>query len=500
MQLTHPAPLEERQAHDDGDDTTIPFSWDQFAVIHQSAESIKQFHAYDPVLMNVSPTFVLQPTVPVNVTVVAFDTMTGLQDVHAKANTEGLSEAFQFQALARGILSAPATYTYNIVGTNTVVRGTPDLQKSPADIIKPGQLVRYVWNPVSGTNRFAHYEALLTGKTSLAKGIETSVISRMTAVKAQPIVLGHYLMTVTPRDVRGQPALGSMSNGQVVRCAFGSNPLPPVTDGFSADTFYPAPGQLIHLSPNATDPQTGQTSYANEAYEFGDGVTATGVAGPTTYTYSAPGIYRVRCTLANSAGLFATAEDSVVVGATTLPKLPFKFLKQIPPEEAGEGLNGADTLQVTFKDPSKTKLQPGDRLVLLYNRNQFGRNYVSDNADDTDIVLKTGLTFTGKTRIARNVTVAAAGGAVTITVNGAQFDRTGDPRLGRCELKGIFKNQRIALSIIPADGSTPRVLLYTGNMAAQVKGGQFAHGFYIFETVCAGTTTTKQPNLNKQDP
>ena len=61
-------------------------------------------------------------------------------------------------------------------------------------------------------------------------------ITQVLGVKVQPMVLGHHLMLVTPRDVAGEPPRGSNSNGVVFRCAFGSDNLPPVTDGVLADT------------------------------------------------------------------------------------------------------------------------------------------------------------------------------------------------------------------------------------------------------------------------
>ena len=53
-------------------------------------------------------------------------------------------------------------------------------------------------------------------------------ITEVLAIKVQPFVLGHYLMYVTPRDVIGEPARGTQSNGLVFRCAFGSENLPPL--------------------------------------------------------------------------------------------------------------------------------------------------------------------------------------------------------------------------------------------------------------------------------
>ncbi len=69
-----------------------------------------------------------------------------------------------------------------------------------------------------------------------------------------------------------------------------------------------------------------------------------------------------------------------------IPKLAFTYIKEIPLEEAGDGLNQMDKINTTaFNDPSGIRTQPGDRLIFLYNRNHFGRVSPSDNADDTDV-------------------------------------------------------------------------------------------------------------------
>jgi hypothetical protein len=147
--------------------------------------------------------------------------------------------------------------------------------------------------------------------------------------------------------------------------------------------------------------------------------------------------------------------------------------------------------------------------VFVYNRNQYGRytKALSDSDPETDIVLSNARTFSKKVQHTVNgvtntalVNVAASGNSVSIRIANAQFDRTGDPRLGRCELKGVFKNQRIALCIIPPDPTQARVLLYTGNIQARVKGGQSARFIYIPEEKVTGSATTKEPNPKTQEP
>jgi PKD repeat protein len=305
-------------------------------------------------------------------------------------------------------------------------------------------------------------------------------------------VLGHYLLTVTPRDVRGEPPRGSTSNGQVFRCAFGSENLPPATDGFSADTFTPAVGQVVTMSPFAIDPETGRSVFDNQTYDFGDGTIVGGISGAATHAYAQPGIYRVRCTMMDDAGLAATAEDTIVVGATILPKLAFKFTKQIVPEEAGIGALADDNFAATF---AGANAQPGDRIVFSFNRNRFGRMNASDGGD-TDIVLKGG--FSGPADGAKHVSVSG-GKNVSVSVSAVQLDRTGDPRFGRADLKGVFRNQRIAVCVVPASGAAPRVLLYTGNIELKVKGGAENRTVFVPEENVHGTATLKEPNPKKQE-
>ena len=325
----------------------------------------------------------------------------------------------------------------------------------------------YVEPDVRAKN-FRKCEALLSGLSGPATGLAIDNLTGMLAVKVQPMVLGYYLMLVTPRDVLGEPPLGSTSNGLVFQCAFGSQTLPPVTEGLAADTFLPAAGQTITIQPVAVDPQTGHTVFDNQTYDFGDSTVLTGINGPATYAYATPGIYCVRCTVTSDEGLSAVAQDNVIVGATILPKLYFKFFKSIQPIEAGAGDPNIDNLTTVFKGVSAGA---GDRIVFVYNRNRFGRMSGVDAGDNTDIVLGSGGGFTGATRLAKSFTVQGGAKSLAISITGAQFDVTGDPRFGRADLKGIFENQRIAVCVVPADGSTPRVYAYTGNMQIRVKGG-----------------------------
>ncbi|MFH0937863.1 MAG: PKD domain-containing protein, partial [Planctomycetota bacterium] len=278
--------------------------------------------------------------------------------------------------------------------------------------------------------------------------------------------------------------------------AFGSENLAPITDGLAADTFVPAVGQTITISPVAVDPETGRSVFDHQTYDFGDGVIVRDIAGATTHSYATPGIYCVRCTLADDQGLTAIAEDQVIVGATQILKLPFKFRKYIPPEEAGSGEHESDTLATTFIGVGA---KAGDRIVFVYNRNRFGRMHASDAGDDTDIILKPNGSFTGATRLAHAVSLHISGDKLAIRVSNASLDRTGDPRFGRADIKGIFKQQRIAVCIVPADGSTPRVWAFTGNMQVKVKGGATNQAYFCPEESISGTTTDKEPDPRKQE-
>ncbi|HYF51942.1 MAG TPA: PKD domain-containing protein [Planctomycetota bacterium] len=476
------------------EDPEIPFSWDQFVVTREGISFLRQIGAFDPGLQ---PSQVsLLPNSPVNVTVNGFESSTNLISITARPKTGGTLEVLPFKVAARGINSTGTwNLTVDIRNENTRVRGTPFLTRSPGDIIKPGQIVRYTWSFTGRGEKRPKSEAEFVGRTGPATGLRQSTITEVLSIRVQPIVLGHYLLTVTPRDVRGEPPRGSTSNGQVFRCAFGSDNLAPVADGMAADTFTPQVSQTITLSPVVVDPETGTSSFANQNFDFGDGTSALGVSGPVQHAYAAPGIYRVICTVADDQGLTATAEENVIVGATAPEKFKFSALKQIRPEESGIGVAEGDNITATF---TGIGAKPGDRIVFVYNRNRFGRLFESDASDTADIILKPG-GFQGATKLARNVTVTAGANSITFTASRATLDRTGDPRFGRSDFKGIFKNQRIAIAVIPADGSAPRVSAYTGNVQIKVKGGDANRLNYVPEESLKVTNTTKEPDPRKQE-
>jgi hypothetical protein len=474
-------------------DVGPPFSWDQTAVVRAGETFAIILQGFDP---GFQPIFINMNPLSGVVNIESFNAQTGVLSFTVPPNTLPQIVSIPFQVTARGITSL-ATYNFNIDirDKNFKLRGTSFVAESPGQFIQPGQMVRYEWTQTGRGEKRPKSEARITGQTGPATGLLSTSITEIDTVKFRPVVLGHYLMLVTPRDVLGEPPRGTNSIGRVFRCTFGTDNLAPVTDGISADTFLPDVGQTITVQPNAVDPETAQSVFSNEIYDFGDGTIQTGITGAATHAYAQPGIYAVRCTVADTQGASAVAQDNVIVGATVVPQLAFSFNKKIIPFEAGVGDEKADTLNVAFKGiAAKT----GDRIVFTFNRNRFGRTSASDASDDTDIILK-GNSFTGMTRQAKNFTVVAGSGGISIKIMAAQFDRTGDPRLGRADLKGIFKNQRIAVCVIPADGSVPRVQVYTGNIQVKVKGGAVDSLVYIPEESVNGKATTKLPNPKTQE-
>lgn len=476
-------------------DTELPFSWTQVIVVRENSFNARIFGGYDPGLQTVL--FDVLPGSPENINIASFDGQTGLMQVTVRPKTAGLTESLLFRVRARDITNDDLiSINYDIRSAVSRIRSTPFLTSSPGDFIKPGQIVRFAWTQTGRGEKRPKCEAELSGRTGMAKGITSSTITEVLATKVQPFVLGHYLMTVTPRDVRGEPPRGSISNGKVFRCAFGSDNLPPVTDGMVSDDFMPALNQMISIKPVAVDPETGKDMFDNQLFDFGDGTVVSGITGAATHAYSTPGIYRVRCVVVDDQGLTATAEENIVVGSSAMSHPGFHFQKYIIPEEAGIGLLNQDSLALTVKGLGAAG---GDRIVFMYNRNRFGRMSGSDDGDDTDIILKPGGSFAGSTRLGKNVSIQASGDNLTVTVNRAQFDRTGDPRFGRSDLKGIFTNQRIAVCIVPADASIPRVFLYDGNIQIKVTGGETNRLNFIPEESVKGTATVKAPDPKKQE-
>ncbi len=227
----------------------------------------------------------------------------------------------------------------------------------------------------------------------------------------------------------------------------------------------------VTLKPNATDPQTGQTDFAAPDYDFGDGTlandpiyTTPNPNGTVTHRFTTPGIYRVKANITVTPDVNTTvssvAEDSIIAGATLMTKvLPFSFRKDIPPEEAGSGFNYMDTLKATFRDisPAPHKLRSAtelsSRTIAIITKKSSRRRPIRRSFR---LCSKRVCPAPEKTPDGTIIAVKGAGTSVSVTISRANFDRTGDPRFGRCELKGIFKNQRIAVAIIPANPNPRR--------------------------------------------
>jgi hypothetical protein len=89
--------------------------------------------------------------------------------------------------------------------------------------------------------------------------------------------------------------------------------------------------------------------------------------------------------------------------------------------------------------------------------------------------------FAAVTADGTKLAVAAGVRGLAFSVAAAALDRTGDPRLGGVERKGDFEGQRLAVEIIPADGSPARVQRFTGKLRVRVKGGASAAGAFTTE-------------------
>ena len=53
--------------------------------------------------------------------------------------------------------------------------------------------------------------------------------------------------------------------------------------------------------------------------------------------------------------------------------------------------------------------------------------------------------------------------------------------------------------MIPADGSTPRTYLYTGNLDVRLKNGEANRSIFVLEERINAKSTTKAPDPRKQE-
>src|SRR5687767_6143594 len=156
----------------------LPFSWTQIVPVREQTTNIRIIGAFDPGLQ---PTQVeLTPTAPVNLKLGTFDARSGTLLFSVLKNTEGLSETLPFRVRARDVISdALFNVVFDIRGANTRIRGTPFLNRSPGDFIKPGQTVRYTWTVTTRGEKRPKCEAEFVGKTGPATGLSSSVITEV---------------------------------------------------------------------------------------------------------------------------------------------------------------------------------------------------------------------------------------------------------------------------------------------------------------------------------
>lgn len=460
-----------------------PFSWDQTMVLREGGTYARRIDGYDPQYNRVGvevdvKTFQL-------LSVGSYDKERGWLFLQAPGKGGGKSETATFQVFAGGVTASESQLLTCIVKRgNEVVRATPFLMRSAGDAVAPGRIVHFQWTR-AGTNEVApKWEALLRGRSGAADGLRETRYTDLRGLKVRPAVLGYHILTVTPRDAADEPPRGSMSNGHVFLCAWGNENLPPITDGLLADDFTPAVGQIVAMRPSVVDPETGRSVFTSADWDFGDGAAVNGIDGATSHAFSAPGIYRVRCTVADEYGASATAEDNFIVGTVIkTTSVALNLTKQVRVEEGGVGEPDKDRVSVRWPGVSAGE---GDRILFAFNRNRWGRSHASDG-DGPDIVLNAAGRYDGKLGRLGAVSVAASGGGLHVNISGVSLDRTGDPRLGGVEKKGAFDGQRLALCVIPADGSTARVFLFDGKIRVRVKGGQSETGRYIPEQIVRGT-------------
>lgn len=462
---------------------TAPFSWDQTVVMREGGMARRLIDGFDP---NYNPVGVeLDENDFQILSVRSFDEKTGWLTVSAPSEVGGNTESVSFRVDAAGRRETTThTLTFLLKRGDQFVRATPYLSRSAGDAVAPGRLVGFQWTSARTPERSPKWEADLSGRGGAAAGLRERRYTELRALKVRPTLLGYYVLTVTPRDTPEEDPRGSTSNGAVFLCAYGEENLPPTTDGLLSDDFTPAVGQTITLRPSAVDPETGRTSFTNVDWDFGDGSTSSNAADTVTHAFSAAGIYRVRCTVHDEQGAAATAEDNFVVGATSVSSgVSFRFRKQIRPEEGGIGEENKDAATLSWRNFSAA---PGDRVVFVFNRNRFGRRHASDG-DGFDAVLDARGRFTATDDDGVKFSVRASRRRLSLKISNANFDRTGDPRLGGAERKGDFANQRLALCVIPADGSAARVGLFSGKLRVRVKGGHTNGARFVPEETVRGS-------------
>ena len=113
------------------------------------------------------------------------------------------------------------------------------------------------------------------------------------------------------------------------------------------------------------------TTIVQYVWDFGDGTGGTGAA--TTHAYTLPGVYAIRLTVTDSAGVSATSTtQTVTVGASTAPTAVFIFSPANP-----------NALQSVFFNASQSTAAPGRRIVSY--RWSFGDGSTASGANRTRV-------------------------------------------------------------------------------------------------------------------
>jgi hypothetical protein len=506
-----------------------PFSWDQTLVVREGAGGGYVIQAFDPggnpweVVRAVTPAIEPFTLDPYNFT---FDSVRVLAWSPRLARLDftlpvqgAFSDTLFFQVHVGGLSDGqryPLTMDVKPFSSRAVIRTRPLVQRSPGMAIVPGHLVYCRWQKGrieekrAGKKVLPEWRVQLAGKTGAALGRVEETVTGLQAIKVRPLLYGYHVVVVDPWDTSLAPEnarRGSTSNGSVFLSAFGSDNLPPVTDGWTATNFFPAAGERVEgLGPRASDPETGwneAAGFSSVSMDFGDGTKAGPLDGPTAHAFAEPGIYQAVCQVPDrpvdlegggrlGPGPDGLARDIFVVGGqaipaagpgTAAPFLSAKLRKEIVPEEGGEGEAGRDAFTAFW---AGVPAGPGDRIVFCVNRNRFGRmpgdGDPPEGKPDDRIVLDAQGRWAGYTGQAKAVFVAGGARGVALKVSGATLDRTGDPRLGGAQRAGFFSSHTIALCVIPAAYPSAAIRVYyldrSHGWRLRLNGGSFRGNEY----------------------
>ncbi|MCZ7645008.1 MAG: GPI anchored serine-threonine rich family protein [Planctomycetota bacterium] len=515
--------------------TIPPFSWDQTVLTREGSSITYSIQGYDP---NYNPIRIVKSVPPaveftLNPENFGFTTMQVLEYLKNQ-NSLGItvptelppnfSDTMLFDVHVGEVSDAAVDYPFTVavqrIDDLRPIRARPGLTRSAGEIVRPGNVIRYQWSGSRTQENFPEYRYQFAGRTLAAETVVGTVedFTVDQAVKVRPVVLGHYLMLVTPWDTFANPIeqrRGTQSNGQVFRCAFGSDNLAPVGDGFLASTFFPASAAAVTgVLPNAVDPETGTDTYAGSTIDWGDGTTDA----LDTHAYAEPGIYKAVAQVEDpdDGALFGAVDDLFFVDAVTVraagpgapganPRLTFRMRKQITVDEGGIGEEDKDTFTMRWIGIGAGA---GDRIVFAVNRNRFGRMHTDPDPGvgelDDRIVLNARRTWTGTVPNAQRVTVRGTANSLTIAVSKADLDRTADPRMGGVEVKDDFLNQVVAVCIVPADYPSSPVRCFRMDPADVLRltltgGRTFGAGFDPESRVSVSAYAPK-PTLKLLDP